>query len=72
MALINDVYVRISKSSLLNFVDDYTICATENTIAELISTLGKESQAVIDWFKSNKMIVSPDKWQAIIVKRNNK
>ena len=44
--------------------------AAENTIEELISTL-ERSQTAIDWFKSNEMILNPDKFQAIIVKINN-
>ena len=69
---INDLLLWISNSELLNFADDNTICAAENTIDELISTLEKESQAVVDWFASNEMIVNLDKFQAIVVKRNNK
>ena len=53
-------------------MDDSTISATENTIEERISTLEKENQAAIDWFVSNKMIVDPDKFQAIAIKRSNK
>ena len=44
----------------------------ENTIEELISTLEKESQAATDWFVSHEVILNPNKFQAIIVKRNNK
>ena len=69
---INDLLLWISNSELLNFADDNTISAAENTIEELISTLEKESQAAIDWFVSNEMIVKPDKFQATAVKRNNK
>ena len=68
---INDLLLSISNSELLNFADDNTISATENTIEELISILEKESQAAIDWFVSNEMIANPDKFQAIVVKRNN-
>ena len=69
---INDLLLSISNSELLNFADDNTVSAAENTIEGLISTLEKESQAAIDWFVSNEMIVNPDKFQAIVVKRNNK
>ena len=62
----------MSNSELLKFADDNTICAAENTIKELIRTLDKESQAALDWFVSNDTIVTPDKFQAIVVKRNNK
>ena len=57
---VNDLLLWISNSELLNFADDNTISAAENTIEELISTLEKESQAAIDWFVSNEMIVNPD------------
>ena len=70
--LINDFLLWISNSELLNFADDNTICAAENTSEELISSFEKESQAAIDWFVSNKTIVNSDKFQAIVVKRNNK
>ena len=52
-------------------MDDKSVCTEENTIEELISTLEKEIQAVIDWFKSNQIIAHPNKFQAITVKRNN-
>ena len=66
---INYLLYWISNSALLNFADDNTISVTDNTIEELISTLEKESQAATDWFVSNEMIVNPDKFQAIVVKR---
>ena len=68
---INDLLLWISNSELLNFADDNTISAAENTIEELISTLEKESQAAIDWFVSNEMVANPVKFQAFVVKRNN-
>ena len=49
-----------------------TIFAVENPIEELISTFRKENQAPIGWFVSNEKIVICDKFQAIIVTRNNK
>ena len=68
----HDLLLWILNSELPNFADDNAISAAENTIEELISTLEKEIQAAIDWFVSNEMIVNPDKFQAIVVKRNNK
>ena len=69
---INDLLLWISNSELLNFADDNTIKAAENSIEELINTSEKESQAAIDWSILNEMIVNPDKFQTIVVKRNNK
>ena len=69
---INGLLLLISSSELLNSADDNTVSAAENTSEEFMSTLEKESQVVIDWFASNKMIVNSDKFQAIVVTRNNK
>ena len=67
---INDLHLLVSKTNLLNFADDNTISAAENTIEKLISTLEQDSQATIDWFKIDEMIVNSDKFQAIVVKKN--
>ena len=66
---INDLYLWITKTDLLNFADDNTITAAERTIENLLSTLETESQATIEWFKLNEMIVNPEKFQAIVVKK---
>ena len=55
---------------MINFADDNTINAAENTIEKLISILEQDSQAAIDWFKINEMIVNPDKFQAIVITKN--
>ena len=63
-------YLWVSKTDLLNFADDNTIRAAENIMEKLISTLEQDSQTAIDWFKTNEMIVNPDKFQAIVIKKN--
>ena len=68
---INDFYLWITKTDLLNFADDNNISAVEKTIENLISTL-EEAQAASEWFKMNEMIVNPDKFQAIIINKNSK
>ena len=69
---INDLYLWITKTDLLNFADDNTISAAGKTIEDLIYTLETESQKAIEWFKLNEMIVNPDKFQTINVKKNAK
>ena len=66
---INDLYLWIIKTDLLNFADDNTITTAERTIENLLSTLETKSQAAIEWFKLNEMIVNPVKFQAIVVKK---
>ena len=55
---------------LLNFAVTTTISAAENTTEKLISTLEQESQAAIERFKINGIILNPNKFQAIVVKKN--
>ena len=67
---INELYLCVSKADLLNFTDDNTISAAENTMEKLISTLEQDSQAATDSFKINEVIVNPDKSQAIVLRKN--
>ena len=64
---INDLYLWISKTDLLNFADNNTISAAEETIKKINSTLKQDSQVAIDWFKTNEMIVNPVKYQTTVV-----
>ena len=64
------IYISEYQTDLLNFADDNTISGAEYTIRKLISTLEQDSQAAIDWFKINEMIVNPDKFEAIAIKKN--
>ena len=57
---------------MLNFADNNTISAAENIIEKPLSSLEQDSQAAIDWFKINEMIVNPEKFQAIYVKKKYK
>ena len=50
---INDLYLWITKTDLLNFADDNTTITAERTIENLLSRLETESQAAIEWFKLN-------------------
>ena len=67
---INDLYLWITKTDLLNFTDDNTTTAAERAIESLLSALETERHAAIEWFKLNEMIVSPGKFQTIVVKKN--
>ena len=50
----------MSDVSLHNFANDNILSVFSNTILELIDI-------VTDWFKNNKMIINPDKFQAILL-----
>ena len=54
---------------MYNFADDNTFSAIAKSVAELKTTLESEPYVVINWFKNNKMIVNPEKFQAIILNK---
>ena len=63
---INDSLFFVFDVSLHNFADDNTLSVFAETILELIDILQPGSEKFIGWFKSNKLIVNHDKFQAII------
>ena len=54
-------------ASLYNFSDDNTLSAFATTVSELMEIFVPESEVAIDWFTKNKMVVNPDKCQAIML-----
>ena len=59
-------------SEFYNFADDNTISTAFKNMSNLIQTLEKESETAIEWFNHNKMIVNPDKSQAMLLEKRNK
>ena len=68
---INDLFYWVKISELHNFADENTISAAEFSIKRLLETLERERQIATDWLKQNNMVVNPDKFQAITVKKNS-
>ena len=66
---INNVFFFIESSSIHNFSDDNTLSAWANTISYLINKLESDTNIAVKWFQMNKMIVNPDKFQAIALNK---
>ena len=67
---INDLFFSINKAKIANFADyntDYTNSAEMETVLDILE---KEIETAIKWFKQNKMIVNPDKFQAMVLGRH--
>ena len=69
---LNDFYYFIENAKVHNFADDNTLTTFAQIVRNLISVLESESNIAIDWFKANKMIVNPGKFQSIIIDKRNK
>ena len=68
----NDFFYFIEKASIHNFADENTLSMFEETIQNLIALLENESNTATEWFQNNKMMVNPDKLQAIIIDKKKK
>ena len=66
---INDLFFFIESSSIYHFAHDNTLAARANTISDLINKLESDSNVAIEWFKMNKIIVNPDKFEAIVLNK---
>ena len=64
---INGSFFFVSSASVYNFINDNSLPVIAKTVAELKNTLQSESEAVVNGFENNKMIVNPEKIQAIIL-----
>ena len=69
---LNDLLYFVKDTHLLNFADDSTIAAFSNSGDDLITDLQNESENPIGWFRSNEMVVNPDKFPSIIINRLGK
>ena len=70
--LINNLFYFIKDAQLLKFTDDNTIATCSNSVDNLINDLQKESENATDWFRSNEMVLNPDKFQSIMINRLGK
>ena len=57
----------IKEAELANFADDNTIYVGSKDLTELLEILRKECETAINWFKTNNMIINPNKFQLMIV-----
>ena len=63
----NDFFYVIETAH--NFANENTLTAFANNIQNLINLLEPERSVAIKWFKDNKMIVNPGKFQAVILNK---
>ena len=63
----NDFFYFILLATAHNFADDNTLACFSKTIQELIGSLESECEVASNLFNENKMIVNPEKFQAIII-----
>ena len=59
---LDDLLEVLKNSDIYNFEDDNTISVASKNRDTLLETLKNKSESAVNWFKSNNMIVNPDKF----------
>ena len=65
----NDFFYIILIASPHNYADDNTLISFGKFLEDLIKILEHECEVALTWFKNNKMMVNPNKFQAILLIR---
>ena len=64
---INDLLFSNLESDICNFADDNTLYARDSSIDNVLLRLNSDIPRVMDWFRSNEMVVNPDKFQVMFL-----
>ena len=67
---LNDIIEIFEKTKPANFADDNTLSSHAKTIECLVQNLEHDSEKAIKWFTDNHMIANPDKFKAIVIKKD--
>ena len=70
--LLNDLREVLKNSDIYNFADDNAISVASKKRETLLETLKNESESAVNWFRNNKMIVNPDKFQLMLLQKSTK
>ena len=57
-------------ASAHNYADENTLTNFGKTLEDLIKKLEHEYEVALTWFMNNKMIVNPNKFQAILLNKS--
>ena len=60
----------LKNSDIYNFADGNTISVASKNRDTLLEILKNESQAAVNWFRNNNMIVNPDKFQLMLLQKS--
>ena len=67
---VNDFFYVILIASAHNSADDKTLTSFVKTLEDLIKILEHEREVALTWFRINKMMVNPNKFQAILLNKS--
>ena len=63
---VNDIFYFMGEGKIVNYADDNSIYSIADNVDNLLDTLEKETNTVLNWFKMNEMKSNDDKCHSII------
>ena len=67
---INDLFLFIKQATLYNYADDNTLAYSSKSMPDLVDILERETEVALSWLKQNEMIANPEKFHAILLRKN--
>ena len=67
---INDLFLFIKQATLHNYADDNTLSYFSKTMPDLVRVLENETNVALTWLDRNEMIANPDKFHALLVRKD--
>ena len=68
---LNDLFLLPLNSQLVNYADDNHICYENDDLDMLYKHLQVDSEKTVQWFNNNQTTVNSDKFQSIVLSRQN-
>ena len=69
---INDLLFLNLESDICNFADNNTLSTCDSSIDSVVTKLSSDIPRVLNWFRSNEMVMNPDKFQVIVLGNQNR
>ena len=66
----NDFFYVTLVASADNYADDNTLTSFVKTLEDLIKKLEHECEVALTWIRNNKMMVNPNRFQAILLNKS--
>ena len=67
----NYFFYEIQHSQVYTFADENTIYACGQNLDSVTSNIESDMKATISWYKSNEMVINPEKFQLMFIGLKN-
>ena len=66
----NDLFSFIKQATMYNYADDNMLAFFSKSLPDLVKVLENETDSALSWLEQNEMIANPNKFHALVVKKD--